>query len=183
MVDDASTDRTAEIAQSYEGVNIRLLEKQRSHIAVMNVGLEMIRGEYVYILHHDDFLLPGKLRRHVELMAADPRIGLSYSALWFVGPGGKPLGKLRSRVSRTDYVVDGSVELRYEAVQTHLHFGNVLLRPFGARISRRIRPRVDAGVRMGTLAQTGIEISGGVRRGSTFLLPPASGRAYVHGQR
>jgi Glycosyl transferase family 2 len=129
VVDDASTDRTAEIVRGYgTRVTYMPVEKQSCHIAVMNIGLERVTGEYVAVLHHDDYFLPGKLRRGIELMEADADIGMTYSSFWFVGPSGQPLNRFRSRVGRDDYVVDGNVELRYEAVQNHMHFGNVLLR-------------------------------------------------------
>jgi glycosyltransferase involved in cell wall biosynthesis len=129
VVDDASTDRTAEIVEAYgPRLTYFRLEKQPSSIAAMNFGLKIARGRYVSVLHHDDYYLPGKLQRQLDLMEADPAIGLSYSAQWFVGPVGEPLVLLRSPLRHTDYVVDGVDELHHLAVQNYLNFCNVIVR-------------------------------------------------------
>ena len=128
-VDDASTDGSARILRGY-GERIRHLraEKQESSIATTNIGLRAARGDYVCILHQDDFFLPGKLRRHVELMDGDPSVGMSYSAQWFVGPSGEPLAELHSPLRRADYVVAGRDELHHLAVQNYLNYCNVVMR-------------------------------------------------------
>lgn len=129
VVDDASTDGSAAILRRY-GDSVRYLrvDKQESSIAATNVGLREARGDYVCILHQDDFFLPGKLARHVELMDGDPTIGFSYSAQWFVGPAGEPLSRLRSPLRRADYVVEGRDELRHLGVQNYLNYCNVVMR-------------------------------------------------------
>jgi len=129
VVDDASSDSSARIARGY-GDRLRYLRvpKQPTSIATTNVGMSAARGRYLCVTHQDDYLLPGKLRRHVELMERDPDIGFSYSAQWFVGPRGEPLKKLRSPLREGDYIVAGTEELRHLAVQNFLNYCNVVMR-------------------------------------------------------
>jgi glycosyltransferase involved in cell wall biosynthesis len=129
VIDDASTDRTPDIASSY-GTRVEYvhLTKQPTSLATTNRGISMARGDYVSVLHHDDFYLPGKLRRHVELMDAHPEIGLSYSAQRYVDPQGNALGMLHSPVRRADYVDPGTGELRHLVVQNYINFCNAVVR-------------------------------------------------------
>lgn len=129
VVDDASTDASAAIAQSYgDRLVYRRTDKLESSIATTNLGLSMARGEYVCVLHQDDFFLPGKLRRQLSLMEANPDAGLSYSGEWLVGAAGEPLAALRSPLRRGDYVVQGTTELWHLGIQNYLNYCNVLLR-------------------------------------------------------
>lgn len=129
MVDDASTDRSPDIAQQYGGaVRYMRIQKQTTMLGGTNVGLSRSTGRYLCVLHQDDFFLPGKLRRHVELMESDASIGFSYSAQWFVGPRGEPLARLRSPLRRGDYIVEGAEELQHLAVQNFLNYCNVVMR-------------------------------------------------------
>ena len=129
VVDDASTDGSAGIVQGF-GKRVRYLRvpKQPTMLATTNIGLRAATGRYLCVVHQDDYLLPGKLARQVDVMEHNPDVGFSYSAQWFVGPEGQPLGRLRSPVRRHDYVVDGRVELAHLAVQNYLNFCNVLMR-------------------------------------------------------
>jgi len=129
VVDDASTDRTPQIAQRYGArVNYVRLNKQSTSLATTNRGIVLARGDYVSVLHHDDFYLRGKLRRHVELMDSHPEIGLSYSAQRYVDPKGSTLGALHSPVRRADYVDPGPGELRHLIVQNYINFCNAVVR-------------------------------------------------------
>jgi glycosyltransferase involved in cell wall biosynthesis len=129
VVDDASSDRSGEIVRGYgDRLVYHPVTKQASSIATTNVGLSLARGRYVCILHQDDYFLPGKLARQIELMDAHPNIGLSYSAEWLVGPAGEPLAPLRSPLRRGDYVVGGHVELWHLGVQNYLNYCNVVMR-------------------------------------------------------
>jgi len=129
VLDDASTDRTPDIARGYgEPVRYVRLPKQRTSIATTNAGIRLARGTYVSILHHDDYFLPGKLARHVALMDAHPRIGISYSAQLYVDPHAHSLGRLRSPLRQGDYVVAGTDELFHLVVQNYINFCNAVVR-------------------------------------------------------
>ncbi len=71
VVDDASTDSTAELLDREFGDGIRLLrlEHRRGPGGARNAGARLARGELVSFLDSDDIWLPGKLDAELELFA------------------------------------------------------------------------------------------------------------------
>src|SRR5262245_10694873 len=57
VVDDGSTDRSAEVARRYSGVRF-LTQRNQGAGAARNTGLQHVRGEFVVFLDADDRLLP-----------------------------------------------------------------------------------------------------------------------------
>ena len=75
LVDDGSTDRSTEIAQTYAARHpgrIRYLEHEahanRGMSATRNLGLKHARGEFVAFIDSDDRWRPAKLKEQVELL-------------------------------------------------------------------------------------------------------------------
>ena len=70
VVDDGSTDGTADIVRGYEGV--RLIEQPNAGPAVArNSGVQQSRGRYISFVDHDDHWLPEKVERQVALLEAN----------------------------------------------------------------------------------------------------------------
>lgn len=81
VVDDASTDSTVEILQSY-GDQIRLIRRdQNSGMCPItrNQAAKAARGRYVAFLDSDDRWYPEKLRKQVLFMEAHPEIPLCHT--------------------------------------------------------------------------------------------------------
>ena len=76
LIDDASTDRTVEIARSFEDDRIRIIENPQRLGAEgnWNAALEHSRGVYVKVLSHDDVIYPTCLERQVAVLEADPEL-------------------------------------------------------------------------------------------------------------
>jgi Glycosyl transferase family 2 len=75
VIDDGSTDRTAEILKKF-GSQIRVLRKSNGgQGSAFNVGIPECKGELIAFLDGDDWWLPGKLGRVVEIMQTRPSIG------------------------------------------------------------------------------------------------------------
>src|SRR4051794_14096920 len=73
VVDDGSTDRSAEIAQSYD---VRYLHQENAGIAAArNAAIGAARGEIVAFLDADDVWLPGSLATRVEHLIENPEAG------------------------------------------------------------------------------------------------------------
>lgn len=70
VVDDASTDNTVEIAQSY-GCKIVHHEVSRGQVAGKNSGLNVAEGKYILFHDHDDIMLKGALKRLYEEFEPD----------------------------------------------------------------------------------------------------------------
>ena len=97
VIDDASTDRTAEIVQglSLQEPRIRYirLEKNSNLPAVgRNRGIQEAKGSYIAFLDHDDLWGAKKLERQLSAMDSDSSIGMVYSHLWVVRDGNRAWG-------------------------------------------------------------------------------------------
>lgn len=67
VVDDGSSDRSAEIAGSFAHVRL-LRQPNRGNAAARNAGIESARGDRIALLDQDDIWLPSKLARQSELL-------------------------------------------------------------------------------------------------------------------
>jgi glycosyltransferase involved in cell wall biosynthesis len=82
IVDDGSTDNTAEIARQFcEGDSrFRLLRQANAGVSVArNAAMEQARGEFIAFLDADDVWLPGKLARQISLFREDSRTKLVFT--------------------------------------------------------------------------------------------------------
>ncbi len=63
IVDDCSTDRSAEIVQTYKDPRINLFRRIENHgeNATRNFGMDLSRGKYVYFMDDDDAILENTL--------------------------------------------------------------------------------------------------------------------------
>jgi glycosyltransferase involved in cell wall biosynthesis len=82
IVDDGSTDRTAEVCrelQAQYGDLVRCLHAPHAGTgAARNRGLAAARGEFVQYLDSDDLLLPQKLARQIAELRRHPESGVCY---------------------------------------------------------------------------------------------------------
>lgn len=72
VVDDASTDATAAVAAGFAGVRTIRLPAQSGAAAARNAGIAAASGRVIAFQDADDEWLPGKLRRQMALLQADP---------------------------------------------------------------------------------------------------------------
>ena len=76
VVDDGSTDRTAEIVRRFEP-RVRLISKTNGgQGSAFNTGIPECRGDVIVFLDGDDWWAPGKLRRMAEVFASDAALGM-----------------------------------------------------------------------------------------------------------
>ena len=76
IIDDASTDRSAEIIRSYRDSRIRFMQNDTNLglTATLNRGLELARGEYIARMDQDDVSLPERLAKQVAFMDSRPEL-------------------------------------------------------------------------------------------------------------
>ncbi len=80
IVDDGSTDDTAERVGKY-GAEVRYFFKPNGgQASALNFGFANARGEIIALLDAVDFWLPGKVRRVVEELQKNPELGMVYHA-------------------------------------------------------------------------------------------------------
>jgi glycosyltransferase involved in cell wall biosynthesis len=77
VVDDGSTDGTAEVVESFTDQRIKYLRQEnRGSSAARNAGVEKAEGKYVAFLDSDDAWLPEKLEVQVAAFERHPTVGL-----------------------------------------------------------------------------------------------------------
>lgn len=77
VVDDGSTDNTAEIVRRYQP-RVRLISKNNGgQASAFNAGIPECRGEVIVFLDGDDWWAPGKLKRIAEIFSADETLGMA----------------------------------------------------------------------------------------------------------
>ena len=90
VVDDASSDETAEVCRSLSGINYVRLDRNQRVAGARNVGLVASRGEYLSFLDDDDTRLPGSLDAQLEALHQEPQAGLIYGQAILGDHEGKP---------------------------------------------------------------------------------------------
>ena len=85
VIDDGSTDATAEIA-AVDGVRLRS-QPQRGAGAARNAGLALARGEFIAFLDADDLWTAGRLGLQLSALASRPHVDLVFGRVeQFVSP-------------------------------------------------------------------------------------------------
>lgn len=87
IINDGSTDDSAEIVESYKDSRIRFVENSCNLglVATLNKGLKLARGIYIARMDCDDISLPKRLERQVEFMDAHPLVGVSGTWIKMIG--------------------------------------------------------------------------------------------------
>lgn len=108
VLDNASTDNTAQLMQAYAGhPQVRYIRNRRNIGPSFNVinGFRMACGRYLTVLMADDFQHPGFLSRAVTLLEQRPEVALVYTSCRWVDEDGRELGVLNHPGhARSDYV-------------------------------------------------------------------------------
>jgi Glycosyl transferase family 2 len=104
VVDDASADGTAAIVESFGDERVRLLRNEHNvgQVPSLNRGLSEAKGVYVARLDADDACRPTRLARQLEILDAEPRVGLVGTWMEAIDERGRTLGALEKRLD--DYV-------------------------------------------------------------------------------
>lgn len=110
IVDNCSTDNTEEIVSSYKDPRITFIRNEKNLGLVGNANrcLELADGEYIYIFHHDDIMLPHNIEYKVRLLDEHPDVGFVHSNLILIDTNGKVIANnIWYKGSRKDYIEDG----------------------------------------------------------------------------
>ena len=95
VINDGSTDETLQVLAAY-GDAIQVIDQVNGGMShARNVGIRAARGQYVAFLDADDWWLPEKLARQIELMESRPEIGFCSTAARVENPQGELLNLWR----------------------------------------------------------------------------------------
>jgi glycosyltransferase involved in cell wall biosynthesis len=127
VVDDGSTDGTAEVVESAAESRVRLIRQAHAGVsAARNRGAAAARGEYFLFLDSDDRLRPDALERLAGQLAARPDGGMAYGELATISDDGRlrhggrpvfgprPSGRILSTLLAGGFMVTGMALLRAE---------------------------------------------------------------------
>jgi glycosyltransferase involved in cell wall biosynthesis len=123
VLDDASTDRSREIIQTYaHHPRFRLSFNQTrsgSAFKQWKKGLEEARGEYIWFAESDDYASPHFLSKLLPILENHESIGIVYCQSYLVDPENRILGDAFQWTDdldpcrwRSDFVNDGKVEIK-----------------------------------------------------------------------
>ena len=89
VVDNASTDSTAEVVGGFKDARLRFVRNERNLglFGNFNRCIELASGEYVHILHSDDSIESGFTRRCMEFFHAHPDVVLTSTGARIFGEG------------------------------------------------------------------------------------------------
>lgn len=123
IVNDGSTDKTAEILKSYQDPRIKIInnEKNIGLTKSLNKGLKVAKGEYIARQDADDISLPERLKKEVEFLEQNINVGLVGTDYLFINEKGKMVHIVKC--------LNGSKELKEKLLEgNQFGHGSVMLR-------------------------------------------------------
>lgn len=94
VVDDASTDETADACRALQGIKYVRANRNQGVAGARNLGLLESRGEYIAFLDDDDLRLPGSLDHQLALLEASPEAGFVASAVLLADQNSVPTAEV-----------------------------------------------------------------------------------------
>jgi glycosyltransferase involved in cell wall biosynthesis len=79
VIDDGSTDGTADILQKYESRIVLLRQENQGLCGALNSGLNGATGDFVSFLGHDDYIMAEKIEKQVRFLESHPEYGMVYT--------------------------------------------------------------------------------------------------------
>jgi hypothetical protein len=95
IIDDGSTDKTAEILSNYAKRDNRVrvvTQENRGRAESLNRGIELARAPLIARMDADDISLPHRLKEQVNYLKDHPEVGLLSGSCDYIDPRGRILG-------------------------------------------------------------------------------------------
>ena len=103
VVDDASTDQTAEVCRNLSDIHYVRVERNQGVAGARNIGILVSTASYIAFLDDDDLRLPGSLDIQIEALEAHPEAGFACGAMLMADQDCQPNGEVvRPRQSGGD---------------------------------------------------------------------------------
>jgi glycosyltransferase involved in cell wall biosynthesis len=106
LVDDGSTDETAEIMNEYNDPRIRYLKNEgnKGLVFSLNRAIEASEGSYIARMDADDISQSERLEKQVIFFESHPEIAVYDVRQQFIDDAGKPTGSLNSDITGTENI-------------------------------------------------------------------------------
>jgi glycosyltransferase involved in cell wall biosynthesis len=126
IVDDASTDETADVCRALKGIKYLRVERNQRVAGARNIGLVASKGEYISFLDDDDTRIPGSLDLQIEILEQHPDSALVYGQALYADHDGKtsdelypikcPQGDILWELLTQNFIPCGSAVFRRAAI-------------------------------------------------------------------
>lgn len=105
IIEDGSTDRTLEVAQSFGDPRIRVIAdgEHKGLVARLNQAIVLSQGRYFARMDGDDVAFPNRLKRQVEFLIENANVDLVGCGILVFGDDGRVLG--------ARYIVENHAEI------------------------------------------------------------------------
>ena len=142
IVDDGSTDRTAEIAQKFcLNSNTRYVRQENAgHAAALNTGASLVQGDLVAFIDHDDLWLPRKLALQTDLLRNNPTVDLVFTEMQNFADGEGAKGLKFSTAQMAGYL-PGTMMVRKQVLHVLGGFDESLRKGFFLPWFKRLETR------------------------------------------
>ncbi len=129
VINDGSTDRTAEIVQNIEDIRLKLFSYENGGLSVArNRGIQNASGNYLAFIDADDLWTKDKLEKQLAALEANPDAGVAYSLTCYIDEQDNLLyrcnsisfeGNVLKQLLLTNFLINGSNPLiRQQAIKS-----------------------------------------------------------------
>lgn len=119
IVNDGSTDGSAEVARSFDDPSVRYCYQENAGIgAARNKGIDLARGEYFAFLDADDIWAPEKLSLQMACLEKDPDLEIVFGQVTEFRqstPGGPPSARAGAEGQAVEGYMAGTLLIKRES--------------------------------------------------------------------
>ncbi|GHU64856.1 glycosyl transferase [Bacteroidia bacterium] len=108
VMDDGSTDSSAEIIRSYSDSRIHYELCPHNFIATLNKGIEIAQGKYIARIDHDDLMMPERLQIQYDFMEANPQIAACGACMQTFGSSSYTINVFTEHKDIVPYMILGN---------------------------------------------------------------------------
>jgi Glycosyl transferase family 2 len=126
VVDDGSSDNTQEVLAAYADRVEIIRQENGGLVKAVDTGLSAVRGDYIALLDADDEWPHDRLRRHTEILDANPQVGLVHGDMEVIDADGNTIhpsffawkqdepsdGRILARLAKDNFVSGGASTFR-----------------------------------------------------------------------
>ena len=131
VVDDGSTDNSAQVVSEYakRHSNVHLIQKENGGVSsARNVGIEAANGKYLMFVDADDYLVPGGIRRIIELAEEKKADVVKFSFRKVKNDTPQDVGNVSDISISIDVLINGYDAFKRNDVPDYLVWDGIYLR-------------------------------------------------------